>query len=783
MRSQSISKKFFLITGLLCVAAESFAVRYTNNYNYTWTYAQGASVPVGSIKVPMTQLQLQLIGMSGSGTYTLISLSFNTSNTTNPANISSARLWYNSANNLNGATQKGATITSVTGIITFTFNQTLNSVGPHYYWLTYDISSTAASGNYVTSLLQSIVNTDFLHPSPFSWLPSSNPESNRLLLCANAITAPATPVLPPLPVFTKPTMGTWVMSTGVSIICQPNGLVYTAGSDQQGEWGDGLVGSPFTSGNQWITNYNPNITGIVQVDNGINTNVVLRNDQTVWAWGDNWWGKIGNGTYGLGGGTSPQPVPQKVVISAAAGGGFLTNVVKVMSGDDQTVALTADHKVYAWGYNSASAFGPSYVSGTWHPSAELLTDNGINPINWAMDVDCGDNFITILRWDSTVWTMGYGMFGQLGNGQGGVGYSSAIPQCALAPGTCNPLQKIIAISAGRRFMMALSSTGNVYAWGLNNYGQTGTGIAGTDVLAPKKVLGPGCSGFLSGIVQIAASGDNGYALDSAGNVYSWGADWDEQLADGPGSITQPCPQLVATGMTEIQAGLSAVLARKSTGEICAAGNNWFGNFGLGGPYGCCSFVDVFTCVPVGVVLPVELLSFTGYVENSSIVLEWSTASEVNNDYFTVEKSLEGVVFYKQGEIKGAGNSTVVNSYSATDQNPFAGINYYRIRQTDFDGTQAYSQTIAINYLSGSDIVVFPNPASTNFLLSFWLAGKENVQINLFDISGRKVKELFSGNFSSGQQDIQVEVSDLLKGIYFCQIISSGKISTARIIIQ
>jgi alpha-tubulin suppressor-like RCC1 family protein len=340
---------------------------------------------------------------------------------------------------------------------------------------------------------------------------------------------PATPSLPLLNQFTKPTLGTWMMSTGVSIICQPDGFVYTAGSDQDGECGDGTLGSPYMTNDQWMQNPYPDIANIVQVDNGINTNVVLRNDGTVWAWGDNWWGKTGNGGYALGGASYPQVVPEQVIKSAASGGGFLINIVKVMSGYSQTVALTDDHHVYAWGYNSASAFGPSYTGGNWYPAAEELSDNGIDPIDWAIDVDGGDDFITMLRWDGTVWTMGYGSYGQLGNGQGGVGYSSSTPQCALIDGTCNPLTGIISIAAGRRFMLALSSAGNVYGWGLNNYGQTGTGNAGIDVLASKKVLGVGCTGFLNNIVQIAASGDNGYALDASGNLYSWGSDQDEEL--------------------------------------------------------------------------------------------------------------------------------------------------------------------------------------------------------------------------------------------------------------
>jgi alpha-tubulin suppressor-like RCC1 family protein len=761
MSQKSLLVKWILLLGLLCLVTDSFAVRYTNDYNYTWTYAQSASVPIGSIKVPMTQLQLQLISSTGTGTYTLISLSFNTSGTTNLADISSARLWYNTANNLNTATQLGSTITSITGILTFTINQVRNSAGPFYYWLTYDISSSASAGNYVASLLQSIVNTDYLHPSPFSWTPGMNYQSNSLLICATSVAAPATPSLSSLSMFTKPTMGTWMMSTGVSIVRQPNGLVYTAGSDQDGEFGDGVVGSPNMSNNLWIQNTNSNITGIIQVDNGINTNIVLKNNGTVWGWGDNWWGKIGDGTS-----SSTQPTPQQTRKSAAAGGGFLTNVVKVMSGYNCTVALTADHKVYAWGNNSSGQFGPSYALYSYHPFAELLTYDGTNPINWAVDVDCGDDFIAILRWNGTVWVMGNGSYGQLGNGNGGVGYSSTTPVGAYAPGVCTSLQHIKCISAGRRFMLAVDSSGNAYGWGLNNYGQTGTGGAGTDVYQPKKILGPGCSGFLTDIVQVVAAGDAGYALSASGNLFSWGSDQNEELGDGPGGINRQCPQQVYSNVAEVAAGLYAVLVRKTDGTVCAAGNNWMGNFGLGGPWGCCSYVNVFTCTSLGVGLPVELLSFTGKSLSNSILLEWSTASEINNDYFTIEKSRDGIAFSELGKINGAGNSTQLNSYSLIDENPFSGTNYYRLKQTDFDGKYSYSEIIAVKLFSSPhDIFLFPNPAAHYSSVNFYLDNIEQVQIDLFDITGRKIKELFNGNLLAGKQEIKIDIGNIENGIY------------------
>lgn len=104
-------------------------------------------------------------------------------------------------------------------------------------------------------------------------------------------------------------------------------------------------------------------------------------------------------------------------------------------------------------------------------------------------------------------------------------------------------------------------------------------------------------------------------------------------------------------------------------------------------------------------LPIELLSFVGYTADNINVLNWSTASETNNDYFTVEKSLNGLDWDKLFDVKGNGNSTTKINYIGYDRNPNQGVNYYRLKQTDFDGKSVTSKVISIDYTVSPKIII------------------------------------------------------------------------------
>ena len=175
----------------------------------------------------------------------------------------------------------------------------------------------------------------------------------------------------------------------------------------------------------------------------------------------------------------------------------------------------------------------------------------------------------------------------------------------------------------------------------------------------------------------------------------------------------------------------------------------------------------------GVSLPVEFVDFSGKLRDASVELEWQTASEFNNSHFEVEWSGDGERFEKIGEVLGAGNSDELSSYYFLHRSPGAGLNYYRIKQVDFDGNYTYSTIIYVNIAQAETlkINVFPNPMSQYFRIE---GIKEGDVIQIFNLNGQLVKE--HKVWSNAEE---ISVLDLPSGPYFLRV---NQVSE-RIVIQ
>ncbi|MBK6952496.1 MAG: T9SS type A sorting domain-containing protein [Crocinitomicaceae bacterium] len=177
-------------------------------------------------------------------------------------------------------------------------------------------------------------------------------------------------------------------------------------------------------------------------------------------------------------------------------------------------------------------------------------------------------------------------------------------------------------------------------------------------------------------------------------------------------------------------------------------------------------------------LPVELTSFAASCENDDVVIDWVTKSEINNDYFTIEKSHDGMSWTTLKIVEGADNSSVQLDYRIVDSNPYSGTTYYRLKQTDNDGKYEYADMISVHNCNGLDeqisYSVYPNPS--NGLVNFNSDFDEEFTIFVTDISGREVLK----TYLIKQGTNQLELSDLSSGIYLIYFTVNDKVYTHRI---
>lgn len=138
-------------------------------------------------------------------------------------------------------------------------------------------------------------------------------------------------------------------------------------------------------------------------------------------------------------------------------------------------------------------------------------------------------------------------------------------------------------------------------------------------------------------------------------------------------------------------------------------------------------------------LPVTWYSFTATKKEKTVGLQWQTATEQHSDHFTVQASYDGISYRNLGTVKAAGSSETLQTYNFTDEQPFAGANYYRIQQSDLDGTVSYSKIIIINMEhDGHDIIIrhpYPNPAGRYVNIS---SIKDACEIKLYSTDGRQL---------------------------------------------
>ncbi|MDC0711776.1 RCC1 repeat-containing protein [Stigmatella sp. ncwal1] len=307
-----------------------------------------------------------------------------------------------------------------------------------------------------------------------------------------------------------------------SLAIRQDGTVWAWGYNAYGQIGDGTATSRASpvqvSG----------LTGAVSVAAGTNYSLALKSDGTVWGWGYNRYGNLGDNT------TTNRSTPVQVL--------SLSGVISIASSiyNYQSFAVKSDGTVWAWGYNGDGALGDNSTTVRYTPVQVKQSVGGVvSALTDVVAIDAGVNHTLALKSNGTVWAWGSNASGQIGNG--------TLANQLAAVQVVN-LFDAVAISAGTDYSLALKADGTVVAWGVNTNGQLGTGST-TNSASPLSVSG------LNNIKSISAGGFHSIALKSDGTAAAWGRNTYGQL--GNGSTTNalvPVPVSNVTGATAISAG-------------------------------------------------------------------------------------------------------------------------------------------------------------------------------------------------------------------------------------
>ena len=362
-----------------------------------------------------------------------------------------------------------------------------------------------------------------------------------------------------------------------SLALKSDGTVWAWGDNQFGQLGDNTNTSRSTP-------VQVNLSGVTAIAAGNNFSLALKSDGTVWAWGANGSGQLGYNASGTG---TSKNYPVQVV--STTGAGNLTGITAISAGSLHVLALRYDGAVFAWGNGGSGRLGNNFTDQHDFP-VQVVGAGGTGTLTGVTGISAGDMHSLALKSDGTVWVWGNTNNGAMGNNNSTVNQLSPVQVWSGASGgTGTYLTGITAIAAGSQYSLALRSDGTVWAWGRNNYGQLGDNTSGTDRPTPVQVVGAGGSGTLRSIAAISAKSYSSMALRDDGAVFAWGRNTYGQLGDNTSGTDRLAPVQVVSGaagggislmgITAIATGDSHSLALRMDGTVWAWGYNFYGQLG------------------------------------------------------------------------------------------------------------------------------------------------------------------------------------------------------------
>ena len=349
---------------------------------------------------------------------------------------------------------------------------------------------------------------------------------------------------------------------GHTIALNQQGHVWAWGGNWAGQLGHGTAVEQRTPVPVKGEEGEGSMAGIVAIAAGVEHSVALRRDGSVWTWGGNRYGQLGDGT------TREQNAPVRV--KGNGGEGYLAGITAIAAGVGHTAALKDDGTVWVWGRKDMHEWDESHCfpGQVKRKDGEYLT--GITAIA------AGEEHTVALREDGTVWAWGINWEGTLGDGTTTRTYDAVQAKIAACA----------AVAAGGRASFALKEeAGTVWSWGDNYAGQLGDGTSAHQ-LTPVQVKGAAGEGFLTGVTQTAAGMGHTVASKHDRTVWAWGSGSYGRIGDGHTTARYTPVQVKAgggegylTGVIAVAAGEGHSVALKDDGTVWAWGSNDHGQLG------------------------------------------------------------------------------------------------------------------------------------------------------------------------------------------------------------
>jgi|GEM_PF-5196904 len=439
-----------------------------------------------------------------------------------------------------------------------------------------------------------------------------------------------------------------------------------------------------------------------------NYTVVSKKDGTVWGWGYNGYGQLGDG-----GTANSQQAP--VQIKGPAGVGFLTDVKEVAVSDNAVLALKNDGTVWAWGYGQNGQLGDGLSSSTRPYPGQVKGYNEVGFLTNVKQISAGSGHVLALKNDGTVWAWGYGNNGALADGTASNRYSPI----QVYAGAGVPLTAVESVSAGRNSSFAVRADGTAWGWGYNGNGEIGDNGYNNRYYATQ-VRGVGNEGFLTGVEELSSGENHTLARKTDGTAYAWGANGFGQFGNNsttasptPVQMKHPDGQNV-TDVISIGAGQFYTVIARGNGTVWTAGYNSYGQLGNDQYTSASSLTQVKSSNGTGVLTGIDKVYAGVYsvfaVNTSSSIYGWG-----NNNYGQVGIHMNGASSGVPQYIIAELYSPVLTGFSAVASGQQHTVGLKPDGTVWSWGNNAFGQLGQNNYDNSSVPVQVKNEDGTAFL--------------------------------------------------------------------